>query len=92
MATPHPVRPLGTRSFVVIGILEQPVSWEQEEVQIIFLLSMKAGGDRNLPLFYKMISRFLTNKTLVRRLIKNQTFDEMFSIFSVLSDEACQLD
>ena len=61
-------------------------------MQIIFLLSMKAGGDRNLPLFYKMISRFLTNKTLVRRLIKNQTFDEMFSIFSVLSDEACQLD
>lgn len=92
VATPHPARPLGTRSFVVIGILEQPVSWEQEEVQIIFLLSMKAGGDRNLPLFYKMISRFLTNKTLVRRLIKNQTFDEMFSIFSVLSDEACQLD
>lgn len=61
-------------------------------MQIVFLLSMKDGGDRNLPLFYKMISRFLMNKTLVRRLIKNQTFAEMFSIFSMLSDDASRLD
>lgn len=92
VATPHPARPLGVRSLVVIGILEQPVSWDQEKVQIIFLLSMKVGGDRNLPLFYKMISHFLTNKSLVRRLIKNQTFEEMRSTFSDLSEEACRLD
>ena len=61
-------------------------------MQIIFLLSMKVGGDRNLPLFYKMISRFLTNKTIVRRLIKQQTFENMIAIFSALSDDACVLD
>ena len=92
VATPHPARPLGLRSLVMIGILERPIRWDEEEVQIVFLLSMKDGGDRNLPLFYKMISRFLMNKTLVRRLIKNQTFAEMFSIFSMLSDDASRLD
>lgn len=92
VATPHPARPLGLRSLVMIGILERPIRWDEEEVQIVFLLSMKDGGDRNLPLFYKMISRFLMNKTLVRRLIRNQTFAEMFSIFSMLSDDASRLD
>lgn len=53
---------------------------------------MKEGGDRNLPLFYKMISRFLMDKALVRRLIKNQTFEEMLSIFAILSEEASRLD
>ena len=92
VATPHPARPLGLRSLVMIGILERPILWDEEEVQIVFLLSMKDGGDRNLPLFYKMVSRFLMDKTLVRRLIKNQTFEEMLSIFSALSDDACRLD
>ena len=92
VATPHPARPLGERSMVAVGVLEHPIPWDQEEVQIVFLLSMKAGGDRSLPLFYKMISRFLTNRVLVRRLIKKQTFEEMLAIFSLLSDDACSLD
>ena len=92
VATPHPDQPLGERSLVVIGILDTPILWDQEDVQIIFLLSMKVGGDRNLPLFYKMISRFLTNKTIVRHLIKQQTFENMIAIFSALSDDTCVLD
>ena len=92
VATPHPDQPLGERSLVVIGILDTPILWDQEDVQIIFLLSMKVGGDRNLPLFYKIISRFLTNKTIVRHLIKQQTFENMIAIFSALSDDACVLD
>ena len=92
VATPHPARPLGLESLVMVGILDRPIPWDQEEVQIVFLLSMKEGGDRNLPLFYKMISRFLMDKALVRRLIKNQTFEEMLSIFAILSEEASRLD
>lgn len=92
VATPPPARPLGLESLVMIGILDRPIPWDQEEVQIVFLLSMKEGGDRNLPLFYKMISRFLMDKALVRRLIKNQTFEEILSIFAILSEEASRLD
>ena len=92
VATPHPARPMGGRSFVVVAVLNQPILWGEEDAQILFLVSMKDGGDRDLPQFYKMIGRFLTNRTLVRRLIKRPTFDELRTIFSALADEVCQMD
>lgn len=92
VATPHPARPMGGRSFVVVAVLDQPILWGEEDAQILFLVSMKDGGDRDLPQFYKMIGRFLTNRTLVRRLIKRPTFDELRTIFSALADEVCRMD
>ena len=38
VATPHPDQPLGERSLVVIGILDTPILWEKQDVQIIFML------------------------------------------------------
>ena len=87
VAIPHPDRPMGSESFVVTGILEHPILWDQEEVQIIFLIFMKAGGDRNLQLFYRSVSRFLSDKTLVQRLIQNQTYEELIAILDSLSYE-----
>ncbi len=87
VAIPHPDRPMGEESFVVTGILERPVLWDQEEVQIVFLIFMKAGGDRNLQLFYRSVSRFLSDKTLVQRLIQNQTYEELIAILDSLSYE-----
>ena len=83
---------MGGRSFVVVAVLNQPILWGEEDAQILFLVSMKDGGDRDLPQFYKMIGRFLTNRTLVRRLIKRPTFDELRTIFSALADEVCRMD
>lgn len=88
VAIPHPDRPMGEESFVVTGILEHPILWDRDEVQIIFLIFMKAGGDRNLQLFYRSVSRFLSNTALVQRLIQNQTYDELISILESLSYES----
>ena len=85
VAIPHPSQPVGEESFVVTGLLKQPVLWDQEEVRIVFLISMKAGGDRNLQLFYKTVSRFLSDRGLVQRLIQNQTYEELLSILESLS-------
>jgi lichenan operon transcriptional antiterminator len=87
VAIPHPDRPMGKESFVVTGILEHPILWDQDEVQIVFLLFMRAGGDRNLQLFYRSVSRFLSDKTLVCRLIQNQTYEELITILDSLSYE-----
>ena len=85
VAIPHPNQPVGEESFVVTGLLAQPVMWDQDEVQIVFLLSMKEGGDRNLQLFYRTVSRFLSDKSLVQRLIQNQSYENLISILDSLS-------
>ena len=88
VAIPHPDQPMGSRSFVVTGILERPILWDKDEVQIVFLLVMKAGGDHDLQLFYKSVSRFLSDKALVQRLIQKQTFEELIAVLDSLSYEA----
>ena len=87
VAIPHPDRPMGQESFVVTGILERPILWDGDEVQIVFLIFMKAGGDRNLQLFYRSVSRFLSDKALVQRLLQNQTYEELIAILESLSYE-----
>ena len=80
IAIPHPYRPEGDYSFVVTGILDEPVLWDDEPVQIVFLLSMKAQGDPNLQLFYKSLGRLLSSKENVDILIKEQSFEKLISI------------
>ncbi len=87
VAIPHPDRPMGQESFVVTGLLDKPVLWDTDEVQIVFLIFMKAGGDRNLQLFYRSVSRFLSDKILVQRLLQNQTYEELIAILESLSYE-----
>lgn len=85
VAIPHPDHPMGKESFVVTGILDHPILWDQDEVQIVFLLVMKSGGDRNLQLFYRSVSRFLSDKALVQRLLQNQSYEELIAILDSLS-------
>lgn len=87
IAIPHPYRPEGDRSFVVTGILDEPVMWDGEPVQIVFLLSMKEKGDQNLQLFYKSVGKLLSGKEWVIELIQNQNFETLISVLDSLRNE-----
>ncbi|RDU22500.1 BglG family transcription antiterminator [Anaerosacchariphilus polymeriproducens] len=86
IAIPHPYKPIGEESFVAIGVLENPILWDSEMVQIIFLLSMQEGGNEHLQLFYKIVSRLLKNKNLISMLIRNQSYEQLLSIIELLSN------
>lgn len=87
IAIPHPYRPEGKESFVVTGILEEPISWNGEEVKIVFLLSMRKSGDRDLQLFYRSVGKLLSNKAMVDLLFQNQDFETLISILDTLQEE-----
>lgn len=92
IAIPHPYKPIGEESFVAIGVLENPILWDDEMVQIIFLLSMKEGGDEHLQLFYKIASKLLRNKKLILMLIRNQSYEQLLSIIELLSNNDFHID
>lgn len=92
IAIPHPYKPIGEESFVVIGVLENPILWDNEMVQIIFLLSMKEGGDEHLQLFYKIASKLLRNKKFISMLIRNQSYEQLLSIIELLSNNDFHID
>lgn len=80
IAIPHPYKLIGTESFVITGILKDPILWDGELVQIVFLLSMKESGDENLHLFYKIVSKLLTNKKSIQEITEVQTFEKLLEI------------
>lgn len=92
IAIPHPYKPVGEESFVAIGVLKNPILWDDEMVQIIFLLSMKEGGDEHLQLFYKIVSKLLRNKKFISMLIRNQSYEQLLYIIDLLSNNNFHID
>ena len=87
ISIPHPNKPIGNDSFVVIGVLNKPIDWDDEQVQLVFLLSMKESGDFNLQDFYKVLSKLLYTPIYVNRLINNPTFKELKTIVYELNSK-----
>lgn len=85
IAIPHPLRPVGEESFVAVGILEEPILWGEDEVQIILLLSMKEEGDQSLRLFYKSVGKLIMNRQKVRQILENPQWANVLTVLNELS-------
>lgn len=85
IAIPHPLKPIGSTSVLLMAVLEKPLMWDDtEEAQIVFLLSMKESGDREMMGIYKIISKFLNYPNAVHRLIKDQSYATLLNILDKL--------
>lgn len=76
----HPIHPVGQESFVGIAILKKPIMWDDQKVQIVFLLSMKENGDRDLQDFYKIMGKLVTHRNFVNMLCKTRNYEEVVNI------------
>ena len=86
IAIPHPYRPEGEKSFVVTGLLDEPIDWDSEPVQVVFLLSMAAKGDKSLQSFYRSVGKLLASKSCVNQLLTDQRFENLISILDTLEE------
>jgi len=66
IAGPHPIRLNGIRNTIGVTILKSPIKWQGKEVQIIFLINLKAGH----LFLHKEISKFIM-KIIDNKEIKN---------------------
>lgn len=76
----HPMTPMGEESFVGMAILKKPIIWDDQKVQIVFLLSMKEKGDKDMQDFYKIMSKLVAHRSFVMMLCKVKTYDEVVDV------------
>lgn len=74
VAMPHPVHTVSERTFVCVGILDQPIAWDDKEVQVVFLVSVARTKEADLQRFYQTTARFLMDESSVTNLIKDRSF------------------
>lgn len=84
---PHPVTPVTTSTFVAVAVLKHPVSWNGQEVRVVFLVSVSSLRDQKLDAFYRGMARMLTNREAIQKLVSNPEFTALLDVIDIYSPE-----
>ena len=80
VALPHPMRAVSKRTFVTVGLLDEPVTWAGHEVWGVFLISLAAERDLDLNAFYHTLLRVLMDTDAVRELLEDRRFETLLAL------------
>lgn len=87
VAIPHPFDILTDKTFVYVAVLDKPIIWYKNNVQVVFLISISNNKDDNLKKFYQYTVDFLLNENTVMKLIENKTFDNLMYLLKSNNSE-----
>ncbi|MDQ0222609.1 BglG family transcription antiterminator [Streptococcus moroccensis] len=82
VALPHPYQVMTEQSFVTVAILEEPILWKTNKVQVVFLLSIGSQEDPQLEDFYQKTSNLFFDEKAIQNLITTPTFETLVHILS----------
>lgn len=74
VALPHPYRAVTNETLVCVGILEEPIEWNEREVQAVFLVSVSKDGGAELQGFYRSLTQLLVSHDRIDELIEHRSF------------------
>ncbi len=77
---PHPNQIASEETFAYVAVLKAPVIWNKLPVQVVLLISIGRGEDRNRQIFYEGTARFALDKTAVRRLIEEPEYEVLIEL------------
>ena len=87
VAIPHPFEIVTDETFVFVAVLEKPIIWYKNNVQVVFLISISNKKDDNLQKFYQYTVDFLLNERNVIKLIENKSFENLMYLLKNSSGE-----
>jgi lichenan operon transcriptional antiterminator len=77
-AIPHPCQMMTERTFVSVGVLDEPVEWiEGQSVQVVFLISASKNKELDLQEFYLTVARLLLDKQLMKTLLEKRDYNTL---------------
>lgn len=79
-ATPHPCRTCTEENIVGVAILEKPIDWGSNDVQVIILLSLSMNESLDSKLFIEATTNFISDDDAIERLIQNRSFDYFLNL------------
>lgn len=67
---------------IIIGILSKPILWNKKKVQLIIIPLIGNKINFNIFELFKELSYLAQNSIYIKRIIKNQTFEEVINVFN----------
>ena len=76
-AAPHPLKGGWKKNLICVGVLERPVLWHRNEVQLVVLANMWDTASTETQKVLDMTARFLMDSGAVEAVIKERTFGSL---------------
>lgn len=87
VAIPHPLEAQEGETFVAVGLLDEPVTWDGQGhgAQAIFLCSFSDGDAGELQTFFSLLSDMLMSRRAVRALVTDQDWETLCALIATFS-------
>jgi lichenan operon transcriptional antiterminator len=83
VAIAHPNKiVMSKESFVVVSVLDKPMWWGHNEVQVVFLLAISMEHDEDIERFYQATTDLLFSPKKIKLLIENPKFEVLMDLLS----------
>jgi lichenan operon transcriptional antiterminator len=79
VAIPHTILEGEYKSIIGVGVLERPIIWYKQEVQLIFMVCFNRKESYNFPVF-KYLYNFIEDEGDVKSALKFFSFDKLMEI------------
>ena len=76
----HPMLKITDNTFISVAVLEKPIVWERNLVQVVFTVSLSKNHKENLKEFYASIIRLITDEDAIRNLIAYPSYETLMHI------------
>lgn len=86
LAIPHPEIFLSETSFISVAILPKPILWDDEYVDIVFLVSIQKNNPNAFKLWY-YLSFLISNNTTLEEIKKEPTFQNLSKVISKIYED-----
>lgn len=80
VAIPHPMNPQSDHTFWSVCILNEPIEWGTNKVQVVFLLHVAENNQEELGPMYQKIIQLVDNKDIIQQLVASKSSKEVITI------------
>lgn len=86
-ALTSPTHTLHNETIVCVAILNKPIKWNDHRVQFICLICNETSFNRNLMRFYEILTKILSNKQYMNKIIYHKDFNVVMKYFREIERE-----
>lgn len=82
VAIPHPITAASERTFVCIGLADEPIPWDSQQVEVVLLISVAPDPDEDLRDFYDSFLCLTSNREALSRLLDERCFPTLLELLA----------
>lgn len=80
VAIPHPYEILTQDNVVAVAVLDKPILWNTNQVQLLVLVALSSDENPHIPSFYNVTSQFVMSETAVPALLAQPTYQKLMDL------------